>query len=80
MKITRIEREITYLITDADGNDHRYTISNSSDKGKGNVPTTYICGDHEGEEIEVPTAELPFLIKSLKLFLSDYSTIKNDNV
>lgn len=74
MEISRIEREVTYRLTDNNGEEHSYTIASSFDANEKN-PITYICGKHSYEEIEVPNSELPFLIETLNLFAQDYSLI-----
>ena len=77
MNIQRVEREVTYLLTDEAGNDHRYSIVSTCKKGDDSSVTT-IFVDNRSEGVEVPTAELPFLIESLRMFIEDYKDMNSE--
>lgn len=72
MKLRNTEREVTYRFTDEEGTEHCYTIANSISQDKNNS-TTYICGTHPYEEIEIPNTELRFFAKAINLFLEEHT-------
>lgn len=70
MEITCVERNLTYFLEGDNEAVHEYTIStNRPENGGESEPFTHI--EAAGSEIDIPTAELPFLIEALRLFLSD---------
>ncbi len=70
MEITCVERNLTYFLEGDHETVHEYTISTSQpENGSEKEPLTHI--EAAGSEIDVPTAELPFLIEALRLFLDD---------
>lgn len=70
MELKKIEREVTYRFTDEKGKEHCYTIANSISQDE-HHSTTYICGTHPREEIEIPNIELKFFAKAINLFLEE---------
>lgn len=72
MKLKNAKREVTYRFTDEEGAEHCYTIANSITQDD-NHPTTYICGTHPHEEIEIPNVELQFFAKAINLFLEEHT-------